>query len=56
MELESIFAKARSIVVQGGTFIITRDNGDGTEYNVEEITAEDDLKSYKENALKYMGD
>ncbi len=53
-ELELIFAKAKSIIVQGGTFIITRENEDGTEYNVERMTREDDLKIYNENAWKYI--
>ena len=53
-ELDLIFSRAHSTVNQGGTVILTRDNPDGTSYNVNEISTEIDLKEYKEQVYKYL--
>lgn len=54
MELEQIFSKAQSIVVQGGAVILTRQNADGTAYKFDEITTEADLDTYKNSVFKYL--
>lgn len=53
-ELDKIFAQAKSKVVQGGTVVLTRENPDGSFYNVDEITTEADLTIYKDGVLKYL--
>jgi predicted transcriptional regulator len=54
MELESVFAKAKRTVVQGGTVVLTRENADGSLYNVDEISTEADLQAYRSTIFKYL--
>jgi hypothetical protein len=54
VELEQIFKRAQSTVVQGGTVVLVRDNIDGSSYNVDEITNENELKIYKDKVFKYL--
>lgn len=53
-ELDNVFSKAKSAVVQGGIVIINRENVDGSNYTVEEISTEDDLRIYRETVYKYL--
>lgn len=53
-ELEQIFSKAKSIIVQGETVVLLRKNTDGSIYKFEEITTETDLENYKETVFKYL--
>ena len=53
-ELDRIFARAHSTIIQGGTVVLSRQNPDGTAYKFEEFTTEDDLKTYKESVVKYL--
>lgn len=54
IELELVFSNAQSTVVQGGTVVLTRENADGSTYNVDEINTENDLSAYKETVFKYL--
>jgi hypothetical protein len=53
-DLEQILARAQSTIVQGGVVNLIRENPDGSSYKFEEITKEDDLRSYKESVMKYL--
>lgn len=54
VELNQIFSRAQSAVVQGGTVILVRQNADGKTDKFDEITAESDIKAYKETVFKYL--
>ena len=54
MELEQMFTRAHSTVVQGGSVVLVRKNGDGVTYKFEEITTEADLGAFKEKVFKYL--
>ncbi len=54
-ELERIFLKAKSSVIQGGTVILSRRNFDGSFSTTEEISSEADLINYREKVFKYLG-
>lgn len=54
IELNTIFLRAQSTVIQGGTVIIVRQNADGSTYNINEITTEAEMETYKETVLKYL--
>ncbi len=53
-ELNRIFSKAKSTVIQGGTVAINRTNSDGSIYTTDEISSEADLKAYQEKIFKYL--
>jgi stringent starvation protein B len=53
-ELEQIFYRAKSVVVQGEVVSLVRENSDGTTYKFEEITTEADLDNYKQTVFKYL--
>jgi hypothetical protein len=53
-ELEQIFSRAKSVVVQGETVSLVRQNSDGSTYTFEEITTEADLDNYKQTVFKYL--
>jgi stringent starvation protein B len=54
IELEQIFYRAKSVVVQGEVVSLVRENSDGTTYKFEEITTEADLDNYKQTVFKYL--
>jgi len=54
VELNQIFTKAQSTVVQGGTVVLTRQNPDGSTYRFDEITTEADVNTYKDSVFKYL--
>ncbi len=54
VELNQMFARAQSTVVQGGTVVLVRRTPDGSVYKFDEITAEADVENYKETVFKYL--
>ncbi len=54
-ELEQIFSKAKSKIVQGETVVLVRkNNSDGSTYKFDELTTESDLKNYRLSVFKYL--
>jgi len=53
-ELERIFSKARSVVIQGGSVFLTRKTMDGTVNTFDELSTEEELEIYKQSVLKYL--
>ncbi|WP_132052214.1 hypothetical protein [Pseudocnuella soli] len=53
-ELESIFEKARRIVVGGGIVVLERRSPGGEVSKFDELSTEEDLATYQQQVLKYM--
>ena len=53
-ELNKMFARAQSTVVQGGTVVLVRRNPDCSVYKFDEITTEAEVENYKEMVFKYL--
>ena len=53
-ELNKMFARAQSTVVQGGTVVLVRRTPDGPVYKFDEITTEADVENYKQMVFKYL--
>lgn len=53
-ELNKMFVRAQSTVIQGGTVILLRRGVDGSEYKFDEITTEEDIEKYRETVFKYL--
>lgn len=53
-ELERIFTRAKSTIVQGGTVILGRKSGSGQLQRFDEITTEPDLDTYKQGVFKLL--
>jgi len=53
-DLEQIFSKSKSIIVQGETVTLVRKNSDGSTYKFEELTTESDLENYRQSVFKYL--
>lgn len=53
-DLEQIFLKAKSIIVQGETVVLVRKNVNGSTYKFDELTTESDLENYKQTVFKYL--
>ncbi|HZF66092.1 MAG TPA: hypothetical protein VEZ55_16490 [Chitinophagaceae bacterium] len=52
-ELDSIFSKAHASIVGGSSVVLVRTTqGQSEKFN--ELSSEEDLKSYKENVYKYL--
>ena len=54
VELNQIFGRAQSAIVQGGSVVLARKNSDGSIYKFDELTTEEDLGTYKETVFKYL--
>ncbi len=54
IELERIFTRAKSIIVQGGTVVLGRKSIKGTLERFDEISSEPDLEAYKSGVFKYL--
>ena len=54
VELEQMFTRAKSVVIQGGTVILTRKYADGRLENFDELTTEADLEEYRQTVFKYL--
>ena len=53
-ELERIFNRAKSTIVQGGTVALTRKSRDGKVERFDELSTEPDLNTYKTTVFKYL--
>lgn len=53
-ELDRIFIKAKTAVVNGGAVILYRQTAQAPAAKFDEITTEADLTTYKENVYKYL--
>jgi hypothetical protein len=53
-ELDRIFKKAQSTIVQGEAVVLVRKNPNGEVNTVEQLTTEADLAAYKQQVLKYL--
>lgn len=53
-ELDRIFNKAKSAIVQGELVLLTRKNSKGAVYTFDEISTEADLATYKKSVYKYI--
>lgn len=53
-ELERIFNKAKSTIVQGEKVVIMRTDPGGAANKVDELSTEPELEKYKEEVMKYM--
>ena len=53
-DLEQMFARAKSTVIQGGTVVLTRKYADGRTENFDELTTEADLEAYRQSVFKYL--
>lgn len=54
IELNQIFSRAQSTVVQGGKVVLVRQSGDGRTYRFDEMTTEADIEIYKRTVFKYV--
>jgi len=54
VQLETIFDRARSTVVQGGLVYLVRRSADGSTSKFDEISTEEDLARYKQSVFKYL--
>lgn len=54
IELNKIFLRAHSTVIQGGTVVLIRQNADGSIYKFNEIESEAEMETYKETVFKYL--
>lgn len=53
-ELERIFNRAKSTIVQGEKVVIIRTNPGGASNQVDELSTEPELEQYKETVMKYL--
>ncbi len=53
-ELNRIFARAKSTIVQGEKVIIERTDATGARNQVDELTTEIELQQYRDSVLKYL--
>lgn len=53
-ELEKIFSKAQSTIVNGESVILVRKNKKGFSQKFDEITTLDDLVRYRKSVFKYL--
>jgi hypothetical protein len=54
VDLEQIFTRAKSTIIQGGAVILTRKYEDGRVENFDELTTEADLEEYRKTVFKYL--
>lgn len=53
-ELERIFERAKSTIVNGEKVILVRRHANGLEDKFDELTTEEDLHRYREGVFKYL--
>ncbi len=53
-ELENIFSRARSTVVNGAKVLLIRKDKEGRSQKFDEITTLEDLQRYKGSVFKYL--
>lgn len=54
VDLEQMFTRAKSTVVQGGSVVLTRRFADGSIEKFDQLSTEADLEAYRENVFKYL--
>ena len=54
VELEKIFAKAQSTIVNGKSVILVRKNKTGSSQKFDEFSTLEDLDLYRESVFKYL--
>jgi hypothetical protein len=54
IELEQMFTRAKSTVVQGGTVVLARKYADGRFEHFDELSTEVDLDAYRQSVFKYL--
>ncbi|WP_431215316.1 hypothetical protein ACQ86N_11770 [Puia sp. P3] len=52
--LNEVFARAKRVLVGGGTVALVREQRDGSSWKVDEFSSLDDLETYRENVYKYL--
>lgn len=53
-ELEQIFTRAKSTIVQGGAVVLARSSPGKSREKFDELTTEPELEAYKEKVFKYL--
>jgi hypothetical protein len=53
-ELENIFTRAKSAVVNGAKVILVREEASGEKNKFDEMDTLDDLEAYRENVFRYL--
>jgi hypothetical protein len=53
-ELEKIFSRAQSTIVNGEVVILTRKNRSGSSQKFDELSTLEDLDRYKDSVFKYL--
>ena len=53
-ELENIFSKAKSTIVNGEDVLLIRKNKTGTQEKFDELTTLDDLEQYRKRVFRYL--
>jgi hypothetical protein len=53
-ELDAIFAKAQSAIVNGVSVYLARKQADGSLANFDELTTLDDLDNYRRTVYRYL--
>lgn len=53
-ELEKIFFKAQSTIVNGESVILVRKNKNGKNEKFDEISTEDELRQYRDKVFRYL--
>jgi hypothetical protein len=53
-ELEKIFSRAQSTIVNGEVVILTRKDRSGVAQNFDQFTTLEDLDRYKDSVFKYL--
>lgn len=53
-ELETIFTRAKSAVVNGAKVVLVREEASGKKNKFDEIDTLDDLEKYREQVFKYV--
>ncbi|HEY0057916.1 MAG TPA: hypothetical protein VGB56_02215 [Flavisolibacter sp.] len=53
-ELERIFERAKSTIVNGERVVLVRRHANGREDRFDELTTEEDLGRYRESVFKYL--
>jgi hypothetical protein len=53
-ELEKIFSRARSTIVNGEVVVLTRQDRSGNSQKFDELTTLEDLDRYRKSVFKYL--
>lgn len=53
-ELETIFSRAKSTIVNGEKVLLVRKEKDGKRQKFDEMSTEDELEQYKQRVFRYL--